>query len=308
MLARLFSVCISKRRFLMSKFELKDYEDKAFFVSITKSNKENAPLKGRGYNMKMTHKHAHYEILNVYSANHNVALYVYNKKYTIPPNSFILIPPYTPHCVERTFHSTRLLLNLSSKFGEMVFDFLGLDIHDFFSNSVLSYSPKQISEFYSLAKKMIIEMRKYGNENPTPSFRLLAAQFVEILNRSVSSPAPQVFLSDTSEISMITDYLKAHYYTHVTLDDLSEKFKMNKFSLCKKFRRETGYSVVDFLTQIRVNHSRDLLENSLMKMDEITSKVGFESVAYFSRVFKKYTGTSPTAYRKKLLLADVDKD
>lgn len=237
----------------MSKCELNDYENKPCCVSISKTLKENEPLKGRGYNMKMTHKHNHYEILNVYSADNNVTLYIYNKKYVLPPNSFVLVPPYTPHCVERNFHSNRLLLNFSADFGEKVFDFLDIDIQEFFSNSVLSYSPKQISELYSIGKKMI------------------------------------------------TDYLKTHYSAHITLDELAEKFKMNKFSLCKKFRRETDLSVVDFLNQIRVNHARDLLENSSMRMDEITAKTGFESVAYFSRVFKNYTGISPTAYRKNFL-------
>lgn len=285
----------------MSKCELNDYENKPYCVSISKTLKENEPLKGRGYNMKMTHKHNHYEILNVYSADNNVTLYIYNKKYVLPPNSFVLVPPYTPHCVERNFHSNRLLLNFSADFGEKVFDFLDIDIQEFFSNSVLSYSPKQISELYSIGKKMITEMRKSGNAVATPTIRLLSAQFADILTHYSSSPAPQIYLSELSEISMITDYLKTHYSAHITLDELAEKFKMNKFSLCKKFRRETDLSVVDFLNQIRVNHARDLLENSSMRMDEITAKTGFESVAYFSRVFKNYTGISPTAYRKNFL-------
>lgn len=287
------------RRIFMIKVELNNNEKSEFYISISKTRKENAPLKGRGYSMKKFHKHNHYEIMNIYSANNNVILYVDNKKYTIGPNSCILIPPNIEHYTERNLHSDRLILNLSREYARTIFNFLKIDIADFFSSNVLVCSSAQIDELYSIAEEILFEMNKCGNEKATGTIRLLTARIVDILNHHSSKPEPYFYPIQDLQISSVINYLKTNYAQRITLDYISEQFMINKFSLCKKFKRETDLSVIDFLTQIRINHARDFLENSALSITKIASATGFDSSSYFSRAFKKRIGISPAEYRKQ---------
>ena len=279
--------------------ELRNGEEAEFYISISITRKENAKFKHKGYSMKKFHKHDHYEIMNIYSANNNAILYLCDKKYTIPANSFILIPPHTEHYTERNLHSNRLILSLSQKYAQTIFDFLEIDLKSFFSNNVLVYSNAQINELYSIGKEILFEMNKTGNEKASSTIRALTAKFIDILSHNLTNQESRFYHIQDSPVYSVINYLKKNYAQRITLDDISEKFLTNKFYLCKQFKKEIGLSVIEFLIQTRINHARDFLENSTLTLAEIAYKTGFESTSYFSRAFKSLVGISPGRYRKQ---------
>jgi two-component system, response regulator YesN len=67
------------------------------------------------------------------------------------------------------------------------------------------------------------------------------------------------------------------------------------------FKKETGITYINYLTNIRVEKAKDLLLNSDLKVYEVAYEVGYDNPTYFSTLFKKLTGISPFDYKKQIL-------
>ena len=100
----------------------------------------------------------------------------------------------------------------------------------------------------------------------------------------------------------IMQYLHSNFSEKITLDDIG---RLTFFSpnYCENvFKRETGRSVIDYLLQIRIEEAKRLLAEGSLALGTVAEAVGFDDYNYFSRVFKKRTGYTPTEYKKLILL------
>lgn len=94
--------------------------------------------------------------------------------------------------------------------------------------------------------------------------------------------------------------VKSRFREDITLDNVAEELNISLFYLSKLFRKHTGTNFTEYLTQIRVEHSKKLLEAGELSVKEVAYAVGFNSQSYFSKIFKKYTGTAPSDYKESL--------
>ncbi len=101
------------------------------------------------------------------------------------------------------------------------------------------------------------------------------------------------------ELVEIKNYLDEHYTEKVTLDDLAERFFINKFYLSKIFKETYGTTVNNYLISKRITRAKQLLRFTDMTVDEIGATVGMGDANYFSRMFRKVEGSSPSEYRKQ---------
>jgi len=74
--------------------------------------------------------------------------------------------------------------------------------------------------------------------------------------------------------------------------------------LSEVFKKETGYTFSDYVTRERLAHAKELLQNPLMRVGMIARSVGYEDIKYFSQLFKKHYGQTPTEYRGNQQLQD----
>lgn len=93
-------------------------------------------------------------------------------------------------------------------------------------------------------------------------------------------------------------YIDEHYNEKITLDFLSEKFYINKYYLTRLFKKQYGTSIVNYILQVRITHSKQMLRFTDMSMEQISEECGFSDTNYFSRVFRKIEGISPSVFRK----------
>ena len=101
------------------------------------------------------------------------------------------------------------------------------------------------------------------------------------------------------ELAAVKEYLDEHYTEKLTLDDLAEKFFINKFYLSKIFKESYGTTVNNYLISKRITRAKQLLRFTDMTVDEIGAAVGMADANYFSRMFRKVEGISPREYRKQ---------
>ena len=96
----------------------------------------------------------------------------------------------------------------------------------------------------------------------------------------------------------MAEYVLSHYTEDLSLKTLGVYFKGNPAYLGQIFRRDTGKSFSEYLKDIRIAKAKELLKGGKYSAYEISSRVGFSNVTYFTSVFKKETGLSPAEYKK----------
>lgn len=102
---------------------------------------------------------------------------------------------------------------------------------------------------------------------------------------------------DPGEIKEIILYLYTNYMNKITIQDLTDKFHINRTSLTERFRELTGYPVMEYLIKLRLYLASKMLKETLLPVSEIILRVGFSDITHFGRMFKRSFGYSPSEYR-----------
>lgn len=92
-------------------------------------------------------------------------------------------------------------------------------------------------------------------------------------------------------------YLAAHYHEQITLAETARRFHLNKNYLSQLFKHETGVTFTVYLNTLRIEKAKERMMQTGETVTEISAKTGFNDFRYFSRVFRRMTGCTPTEYK-----------
>ena len=95
-------------------------------------------------------------------------------------------------------------------------------------------------------------------------------------------------------------YMEVHYAEKLTLTELAEKVYVSPWYLSKLLNKFTDKSFSDLLHQARIKKAEKLLDDSSLKIQEISDLLGYYDVTHFSRIFKKFKQMSPNEYRNSI--------
>lgn len=101
-------------------------------------------------------------------------------------------------------------------------------------------------------------------------------------------------------ISDIENYIEKNLDKKLSLTDIAASVHMNKSYISRVFKEKMGENLFDYINKRKIEKAKILIKNNVLRMYEIALSVGMEDTAYFSRVFKKYEGISPSEYQKEL--------
>ncbi|MBB6636144.1 helix-turn-helix domain-containing protein [Cohnella thailandensis] len=108
--------------------------------------------------------------------------------------------------------------------------------------------------------------------------------------------APEGSANYSRKVRQALEHIREHYSEEVTADAIAEKLGISRDHLRHVFKEETGQTVLDALTQVRIEQAKRLLREGRLKIYEIAEKVGYRNSQYFSQVFRKATGRTPLEY------------
>lgn len=94
-------------------------------------------------------------------------------------------------------------------------------------------------------------------------------------------------------------YMEEHLGEEFSREEIAEQVFLNPAYLSRLFRRETGFSLTDYLVRLRIDRARIGLEKTNERISDIALAVGYANFSHFSKLFKKITGFTPQEYRKK---------
>ena len=104
----------------------------------------------------------------------------------------------------------------------------------------------------------------------------------------------------TSVVEKAKKYIDKNFYKDISLDDVSRQVDISPYYFSKLFKQKEGETFIEYLTNARISHAKELLLNPEYSIKEICVLSGYSDPNYFSRIFKKYEEVTPSEYREKV--------
>lgn len=239
---------------------------------------------GKTYMADM-HYHNSYELYYLDAGSRDY--FVDDRFFSVTAGSFVLISPSKFHRTGGSY-ALRTLIGFS-------YDFL-----------LKTYSPRALDNLLKCFEKVMIT----PPDNQQKEFKKLIKILAECKNETDFSLYLGVLLKQLSmckptasydeQISSIITFINNYFAQLHTIDQIAGHFHLSKYHLCRIFKNAMGITLIDYLNQIKIKNGCNFLDSSNKSILEISQLCGFNSVAYFSNVFKKITGYSPSRYRQKM--------
>lgn len=170
--------------------------------------------------------------------------------------------------------------------------------NQFFNGNVLPifYQPEQFHDMETL----FCMIERHAAEEKA-GYKMLCQNLMlgalELIKRMLQSRTELSVNESDTICTRIENFLNEHYADEISIDMLGQMFYISPYHLSHIFKHETGYSVRQYILRRRIGEAQSRLVNTKDTVQHIANDVGFDDANYFSRLFTKYVGMSPVAYR-----------
>ena len=182
----------------------------------------------------------------------------------------------------------QLILSVISEFKAMCEeDKMGAAVSMEDAHAFLYLQALELASIFAKARRRLLHTELEANQKAVPE---------TVVKTGVHQKVHEVAL-----------YLQTHIHESVSLEELAQRFFMSRSYLTRSFRNITGFSVVEYMTYIRIQKAQQLLRESDRSITEIADLCGFGNITYFEKVFKTTTGQTPVQYRKTVVTSIKEK-
>jgi AraC-like DNA-binding protein len=240
------------------------------------------------------HKHDDIEIVCVDSGVCIINFVADNKYVYVNKGEAIIIYP----CVNHKF-----IIDEKAKCRITQIQFSLSDLHDV---EELSKSYEFINSLYSKKQYEVIDScldvkgcinRINNNMESSSLIMLYVLELVVHLSNSLTKIHDDTVKD--KKLQRIIEYINMHLSEKIVIEDMCDVFGISSRYLRKKFKEAFGVNVNHFITLQRINLAKKLLADRSLSVVKVACEAGFSSSQYFSHVFKKMVGVTPTEYRIK---------
>jgi two-component system, response regulator YesN len=176
--------------------------------------------------------------------------------------------------------------------------FQALEQFERYYETITSNHEEKMEELFILLSRMMMELGTEYERRTFPSGDSLKeaakaelTSVVQIVQAWRNSRAKGLMMK-------AKEYIDEHFAEAITLEEAAEHVGLSPYYFSKLFKDRFGITFIDYITEIRMKRAKELMENPDVSVKEVCYTVGYKDPNYFSRVFKKYTGLTPSEYRK----------
>lgn len=258
--------------------------------------------RSQSINMEFPHFHSFYEIMIPLcpKAYH----FISGKRYDIRANDIVLLAPSILHQSEYLpgppsdriiigFMFPKHLFSYPQGYQEILSVFHAPIPIFRFNHEEQTLLFQRLNEVIELSQKI---------SNPHLRDLMIHNKFTEFLFvlwnlRNQNQYIPNAENGIRGKIYTITNYIHTHYSENISLASISDTFYISPYYLSHQFKDVTGYTVVQYIQLTRIKNAQYFLLNSDMKITAVAERTGFSSFSQFNRVFRKFSGMSPSDYK-----------
>ena len=247
-------------------------------------------------------KHSHdncYEIIQTIS--NGGTFIIKDALYPIRSGTIYLINAVDIHCSAPQSYEeyTRSKIILDSEMLDMIASFMGFEhiIFDLFKSNKYAAVNLSVTEKERIDNIFASIYDLYSKNNPDNNPQILSfiLQILQICYNNHNENRNEA----SSCVSKAIQYINDNIAYNITLSQLSKSIYVTKNHLCKQFKTETGMTVSEYVKIRRISMAKKKLQFGETSVSEISLECGFSNFSYFSKLFKRYEGITPTQYRNK---------
>ena len=246
--------------------------------------------KGTNYNFS-GEKHSYWEL--TYVDKGELLTTIDGVSYHLKQGDLIFYAPMQFH-TQSTFEkisSSYLTINFKMNFNHA----------DLLCNKIFSIQ----RDSYFIVTRLIEELSNdnlYSDDLSLCYLKQLIIQMLR-LNNSHFHSKPTTHMQQTYENELLNDillYIDDNIYEKISVSTLCEHFCISTSMLHSLFRKNMNNTAKNYINELKLSKSKELIRNSTHTLSEISEMLGFSSIHYFSKKFKSYFNISPTEYSKSI--------
>jgi AraC-like DNA-binding protein/mannose-6-phosphate isomerase-like protein (cupin superfamily) len=263
----------------------------------------------------MTHCHDYFQIWYVAKGafHHTVS----GERFAIAAGDIFVVSPFTLHSVEipsdqklEIYGCEFMPSFINERLEEKPAD------HSFFDVAYVEYFLRRESRIQSkISLENVIEVRvrnlmremlaEYERRSPffqillKANLLLLLSILVRQVNRELVDAGFEKSEKYKNIMTGVIEYIHTNYHENLKLDTLCSIANLSRSTFCGLFKEWTGKTFNRYVTDLRIFHAIGMLMRPELSVTDVCYSTGFNELSYFCRIFKKYTGISPTYFRKQ---------
>lgn len=285
-------------------------EENAFNYENTDGTLISFAQRTGSYTMSQQHFHNFYEVY--YLLGGSRYYFIKDNTYYVKSGDLVLVDKRELHRTLETmekFHH-RMLVNVYDHMLQDQEGHLNQLLKELFRDGsmILSFGGADKEYVDELTNRIYTEIRqkKTGYELMIRSYVVQLLTFA-VRNRDILKKEAEDSLKRANKrIFEILNYINTHYAENLSLESVAQEFYISKFYLSHAFKEVTGFTFVEYLSNVRIKEAQRLLYKTNYPVSQVAEMVGFGTVTHFGRVFRKISGDSPLNYRKQEKMYDID--
>ncbi len=253
--------------------------------------------------------HTHEEVEIMYVIDGKCTVETEEEAISMKKGDFILLDSNVPHRLMIEKHSPCRMLNVEFSFCKKEGSFPSIkelaaenkDLTQFLLNKQSYAVLKDSNDIYHTLKNLVLELdKKESGRNMMVQLYLgqllnqVARLVMEEREKNSDHQQANVYVKKTIE------YLHHNYDCDIQVKDVSQAVCLHPGYLHRIFKKQTGYTIMEYLTSLRMEKAKMLLADTDIPVIEISYYIGINSRQYFSLLFKRHTNMTPGEYRKSV--------
>lgn len=242
----------------------------------------------------------------IYVTEDSAYISINSENYIVGEGESVLIPPHTKHSYRHDEAGNGSIciyfdINIIDKNKDAVRLASALSVPQKYSdNTFMNYFISSIDQGEMQLRFLMLIMKLYYIATESKNNQYDSSNRSDEINNEENQENQENMENKKRMISgEVISYMKEHYMEKIYMNDVAAHLNTTYRTLSRKFKKETGMTLIDMLTDIRIEAAKSLLLNTDKSVSEIAYESGYENEFYFSAMFKNREGCSPMTFRTK---------